>query len=166
MSACIENNLNPNIVNSAALVGRILLALIFITSGFGKIREFDGIAGYIASKGLPLPQLATIIAIAIELGGGLLLAIGFKARWAALALAIFTIAAGFLFHDFWNAVAASKLAQSINFWKNVSISGGMLMAFALARAATAWTSRDGDSDSAEARSVAMVSIDKSTATRI
>ena len=67
MSACIENNLNPNIVNSAALVGRILLALIFITSGFGKITEFDGIAGYIASKGLPLPQLATIIAIAVEL---------------------------------------------------------------------------------------------------
>ncbi len=122
--------MNPNIVNSAALVGRILLALIFITSGFGKITEFDGIAGYIASKGLPLPQLAMIIAIAVELGGGLMLAIGFKARWAALALAIFTIAAGFLFHDFWNAVAASKLAQSINFWKNVSISGGMLMAFA------------------------------------
>ena len=122
--------MNPNIVNVAALLGRILLALIFITSGFGKVTGFEGTVGYIASKGLPLPQVAAIISIVAELGGGLLLAVGFKARWAALALAIFTLAAGLLFHDFWNADAASKMAQSINFWKNVSISGGMLMAFA------------------------------------
>ena len=116
--------------NTAALVGRILLAVMFITSGFGKITGFDGTVGYIASKGLPLPQVGAIIAIACELGGGLLLAFGFKARWAGLALAIFTLAAGFLFHDFWNADAAAKMGQTINFWKNVSIAGGMLMVFA------------------------------------
>lgn len=122
--------MNPNVTHSAALVGRILLALIFITSGFGKLTGFDGTVGYIASKGLPLPQLGAILAIVVELGGGLLLAIGFKARWAALAIAIFTLAAGFLFHDFWNADAAAKMGQSINFWKNISIAGGMLMVFA------------------------------------
>jgi putative oxidoreductase len=122
--------MNTNITNGAALVGRILLALIFITSGFSKLTGFEGTVGYIASKGLPLPQIAAIIAIAVELGGGLMLAVGFKARWAALALAIFSLAAGFLFHDFWNADAAAKMGQTINFWKNVSISGGMLMAFA------------------------------------
>ena len=116
--------------NAAALAGRILLALIFITSGWGKIAGFDGTVGYIASKGLPLPQAGAILAILVELGGGLLLAIGFKARWAGLVLAIFTLAAGILFHDFWNADAAAKMGQSINFWKNVSIAGGMLMVFA------------------------------------
>ena len=119
-----------NTQNTAALVGRILLAVIFITSGFGKITGFEGTVGYIASKHLPLPQLGAIIAIVVELGGGILLAAGFKARWAGLALAIFTLAAGFLFHDFWNADAAAKMGQQINFWKNVAIAGGMLMVFA------------------------------------
>ena len=122
--------MNTNVQNTAALVGRILLAAIFLTSGIGKITGFDGTVGYIASKHLPLPQVAAVIAILAELGGGLLLLVGFKARWAGLALAIFTLAAGFLFHDFWNADAASKMMQSINFWKNVTIAGGMLMVFA------------------------------------
>ena len=116
--------------NAAALVGRILLAVIFITSGFSKITGFEGTVGYIASKGLPLPQVGAALAIAVELGGGILLAIGFKARWAALAIAIFTLLAGVLFHDFWNADAAAKMNQTANFWKNVSIAGGMLMVYA------------------------------------
>jgi putative oxidoreductase len=122
--------MNPNTQAAAALVGRILLALIFITSGFSKITGFDGTVGYIASKGLPLPQIGAIVAIVVELGGGLMLAIGFKARWAALALAIFTLAAAILFHDYWAVEAAQKMAQQVNFWKNISITGGMLLAFA------------------------------------
>ena len=123
--------MNPNIQAYAALVGRILLALIFITSGFSKITGFEGTVGYIASKGLPLPQIGAVVAILVELGGGLMLAIGFKARWAALALAIFTLAAAILFHNYWDvADAAQKMAQQINFWKNISITGGMLLAFA------------------------------------
>ena len=119
-----------NAQDVAALVGRILLAFIFIKSGFGKIGGFEGTVGYIASKGLPLPQIGAIIAILVELGGGLLLAIGFKARWAALAIAIFTLAAGILFHNFWAMEAAQKMAQEINFWKNIAITGGALAFFA------------------------------------
>jgi putative oxidoreductase len=123
--------MNPNVQNWAALVGRILLALIFLTSGFGKVTGFDNTVGYIASKHLPMPQVAAIIAIVCELGGGILLAIGFKARWAALVLAVFTLAAGLLFHNYWDLTdAAQKMANQINFWKNVAITGGMLMAFA------------------------------------
>jgi len=114
----------------AALVGRILLALIFITSGFGKLTGLEGTAGYIASKGLPLPMVAAVAAGLVEFVGGLMLVVGFKARWGALALAVFTLAAGFLFHDFWNADAASKMDQSIHFWKNISMAGGLLLAFA------------------------------------
>ena len=116
--------------DSVALVGRILLAVMFIISGFGKIAGFDGTVGYIASKGLPLPQLGAIGTIALELGGGLMLAAGFKARWAALALAVFTLLAAILFHNFWAAEAAAKMGQQINFMKNISIAGGMLMVFA------------------------------------
>lgn len=122
--------MNPNLSNAAALIGRILLALIFITSGFGKITSFEGTVGYIASKGLPLPQLGALIAIIVELGGSILLVIGYKARWAALALAIFTLAAAIFFHNYWAVEAAQRLAQQINFWKNVSMTGGMLMVFA------------------------------------
>ena len=119
-----------NAQDVAALVGRLLLAFIFIKSGFGKIGGFEGTVGYIASKGLPLPAIGAIVAILVELGGGLLLAIGFKARWAALAIAIFTLAAGILFHNYWAAEAAKQMGESINFWKNVAITGGALAFFA------------------------------------
>ena len=125
-----NTQVHTNAQDVAALVGRLLLAAIFITSGFGKITGFEGTVGYIASKGLPLPQLGAILAIVAELGGGILLAIGYKARWAALVLAVFTLAAGFLFHDYWAADAAQKMGQQINFWKNIAISGGFLMAYA------------------------------------
>ena len=122
---------NANVQNAAALAGRILLVLMFLTSGFGKLTGFEGTVGYIASKHLPLPQVAAAVAVLCELGGGLLLAIGFKARWAGLVLAIFTLAAGLLFHDYWNLSDAAQIAANkINFWKNVSITGGMLMVFA------------------------------------
>jgi putative oxidoreductase len=126
----LQIDMNPNVFSAAALVGRILLALIFITSGFGKITGFEGTVGYIVSKGLPLPQLGAIIAIVVEVGGGIVLVIGYKARWAALALAIFTLAAAIFFHNYWTVEAAQKMAEQINFWKNIAIAGGMLMVFA------------------------------------
>ena len=119
-----------NVNDAVVLVGRILLAAIFIKSGFGKITGFEGTVGYIASKGLPLPQIGAIIAILVELGGGILLAVGFKARWAALAIAIFTLAAGIIFHNYWAVDAAQRMGQEINFWKNVSMTGGLLLAYA------------------------------------
>ena len=122
--------MNTNTNDTAALAGRILLAVIFILSGFNKITGFDGTVGYIASKGLPMAQLVAIGTVIVELGGGIMLAAGFKARWAALALAVFTLLAAIIFHDFWAAEAAQKMGQQINFMKNIAITGGMLMVFA------------------------------------
>ena len=123
--------MNPNVNNAAALVGRILLALIFLTSGFGKLTGFEGTVGYIASKGLPLPQVGAALALVVELAGSILLIVGYKARWAALALAVFTLAAGIFFHNYWALSDAAQIAANkINFWKNLSITGGMLMVFA------------------------------------
>ena len=108
------------------LVGRILIALIFVISGYGKIKGFDGTVGFIASKGLPLPQLAAIGAIIVELGGGLMLVAGWKARWAAAAMFLFTAVAAVIFHNFWAAPAGEAQNQMIHFMKNISMLGGLL----------------------------------------
>jgi putative oxidoreductase len=114
----------------AALLGRILLAGIFVISGFGKITGFEGTAGEIASKGLPLPQVLTVIAILIELGGGLAILLGWKTRWAALAMVVLLIVITPIFHGYWGAPPEQVMEQQINFMKNVSILGGMLLLFA------------------------------------
>ena len=108
------------------LVGRILIALIFVVSGFGKISGFEGIVGYIASKGLPLPEFAAMAAVVIELGGGLMVMFGWKARWAAAAMFVFTAVAALIFHNFWAVPAVQSQNQMIHFMKNVSMLGGLL----------------------------------------
>ncbi len=113
--------------NPMALAGRILLGLIFVLSGLGKIAGFDGTVGYVASAGLPAPAVVAAITILVELGGGLALFAGFYTRQAALGLAVFTILAAFLFHNFWAAPPAMAMMQQINFMKNLSIMGGMLL---------------------------------------
>ncbi|HEX4883679.1 MAG TPA: DoxX family protein [Casimicrobiaceae bacterium] len=114
----------------AALAGRILIAIMYIPAGFSKIGGFSGTAGYIASKGLPLPDVGAAIAIAVELVGGILLLIGWKTRWAALALAVFTVAATIFFHNFWAMPADQQMVQKLMFNKNIAIVGGLLLAFA------------------------------------
>ena len=112
-----------------ALIGRVLIALLFVPAGWGKIAGFAGTVGYIAAKGVPLPEVCAAIGIAAELGLGLLLLVGYQARWAALGLGIFTFVISFIFHNFW-AVAADQLStQRLQFFKNLAISGG-LFAFA------------------------------------
>ena len=113
--------------DGAALVGRLLLAALFVISGFAKIGGFEGTAGYIASKGLPMPQVLAALTILVELGGGILLVVGWKARWAALAIAVFTLLAAVLFHNFWTFPEAQRMSEFNNFWKNIAIVGGMLV---------------------------------------
>ena len=79
--------------NPLALIGRLLLAYFFIPAGIGKIGGFAGTVGYIASKGLPLPEVGAVLAIIVEVGVGLMLLLGFKTRWAALILMVVTLAA-------------------------------------------------------------------------
>ena len=113
--------------STTVLVGRILLGLIFVLSGFAKISGFDGTAGYIASKGLPLPQLLAALTIVVELGGGLALMAGLYTRQAVIALAGFSLLTAVVFHNFWAAPQADQMGQQINFMKNLAIAGGMLV---------------------------------------
>ena len=112
--------------NPLSLIGRILLALLFVPSGFSKIGGFAGTVGYIASKGVPLPELAAAAAIGIELGLGFLLLIGWQTRWAALGIAFFTVVISFIFHNFWAVPAEQVMAQQQNFFKNMAAVGGLL----------------------------------------
>jgi putative oxidoreductase len=112
--------------NPLSLMGRVLLALLFVPAGFGKIAGFAGTAGYIASKGVPLPELAAATAIGVELGLGLLLLIGWQTRWAALGIALFTLVITFIFHNFWAVPADQVMAQQLNFFKNMAAVGGLL----------------------------------------
>ena len=115
----------------AALIARVLLVALFLFSGFGKIGDFAGTAAYIGSTGLPFPALGAAMAIVMEVGVAILVFVGWKARTAALALAVFALVAGVLFHAYWtDADAAARMGDFINFWKNVSIAGGFLMVFA------------------------------------
>ena len=116
-----------NLQNPLALVGRILLALMFVLAGASKIAGFAGTVGYIASKGLPAPALLAVLTIVAEVGGGLAIVFGFHARWAALALAGFTLLASFIFHAFWSVPADQQMVQQLMFMKNISVAGGMLV---------------------------------------
>ena len=122
--------MNSNLTNAAALAGRILLALIFVTSGWSKVTAFQGTAGYIGAHGLPMPEVLTALTIALELGGGLLLMAGYKVRWVAILFFLWLIPTTLVFHRFWGIDAAQVQGQYINFMKNVSIMGGMLLAAA------------------------------------
>jgi len=113
--------------NVLDLVGRVLLALLFVPAGISKIAGFDGTVGYIASKGLPMPSLGAVIAIVIELGLGLMLAFGYKTKLAALVLAGFSVVAGFIFHNFWAMEASQVMVNQIMFMKNLAIAGGLLV---------------------------------------
>jgi len=114
----------------ATLLGRMLLALLFVISGFGKIPGFQGTVGHIASKGLPLPQVLAALAVLCELGGGIAIALGWKTRWVAAAMILFMIVITPIFHNFWAAPPDQVINQQTNFMKNVSILGGFLILFA------------------------------------
>ncbi|HMN75708.1 MAG TPA: DoxX family protein [Burkholderiaceae bacterium] len=123
--------MNDSVRPPLVLVGRVLLALMFVLSGFGKLTGIEGTAGYIASAGLPMATALAVIVGLLEFFGGLALMAGFHARWAALALGLFTLVASLLFHNFWAMPADKAFMQQLMFMKNLSIAGGMFVVAAL-----------------------------------
>ncbi|WP_455554877.1 DoxX family protein [Comamonas sp.] len=109
-----------------ALIGRLLMAWLFIPAGFGKIAGYSGSVAYAASAGLPLPEVGVAVGLAIELLGGIMLLVGFMTRPAALLLALFTLVASFFFHAYWSLPADQAMMQQLLFNKNMAIVGGLL----------------------------------------
>jgi len=110
-----------------ALAGRILIAVLFVPEGWDQAMNFKDTAGYIASQGLPLAQLAAAASVFAHVGLGLLLVVGWQARWAALGLAIFVAAITPIFHNYWTMTGSQHGINEMMFWKNGAILGGLLM---------------------------------------
>jgi putative oxidoreductase len=101
--------------------GRLMIGLPFAMSGLSKLGAYSATTGMISAVGLPFPQLAFAVAVAAELGGGLLLIVGYRARYVAAALAVFSLATAMSFHN--NFADQNEM---IHFLKNVMMAGGLL----------------------------------------
>ncbi|WP_294332837.1 DoxX family protein [uncultured Sphingomonas sp.] len=110
-----------NVQSALPLVGRIGIAAIFLLSGLSKLAAPAATIGYIASSGLPLPQLGFAIALLVELGGSIALILGYRTRIVAAILAAFSVATALAFH-----AALGDQNQFINFFKNIAMAGGLL----------------------------------------
>ncbi|MCI2810836.1 DoxX family protein [Eoetvoesiella caeni] len=117
--------------STLSLIGRILLALMFITSGFGKLADLQGTAAYVASGGLPFPIALALLAGLLELFGGIALVIGFRVRLAGVLLGLFTLVASVAFHAYWAAPADQQFVTQLLFMKNLSVAGGLFLISAL-----------------------------------
>ncbi len=117
-------------------LGRLLLSVIFILSGVQKLMHFSQTASMMAGKGIPLATVALALSIAIEVGGGLLLIIGYKVRYVAMVMALFLVPVTLTFHNFWAFQGAAREMQMGNFLKNLAIIGGLLVAAFSSRASS------------------------------
>lgn len=130
----------PSIItNIASLAARLLLALIFIVAGWGKLQDPAGTAGYMSTVGLP--AFLVWPTILLELGGGILILIGFQTRIVALLLAGFCVLSGALFHNNF-----ADQMQAINFLKNLAIAGGFLSLVLNGAGGWSLDNRKGDED--------------------
>jgi putative oxidoreductase len=102
---------------------------MFVLAGISKLAGLEGTAGYIASKGLPMPMVLAAATGVLELVAGVMLIVGWQARWAALALAGFTLLASVIFHNYWAMPAEQQMVQQLMFMKNLSVIGGLLFVF-------------------------------------
>lgn len=109
------------------LLARCLLASIFVVSGVRKIFGFSFVSGMMAGKGFPMPDVMLVVTIGLEIVGGLMLIANWNARYAAWALAAFTLAAGVIFHGFWSVPPAAFNNEFNHFMKNLAIVGGLLL---------------------------------------
>lgn len=122
-AAAPSNSFGFQMNDLASLIGRILISIIFIAAGYGKITGYSGTEAYMQSMGVPSILLPGVIAL--ELLGGLAVLLGILSRYAGLALALFSVAAAVLFHSNF-----ADHAQQINFMKNLAMAGGLFLLFA------------------------------------
>ncbi|HEX3983941.1 MAG TPA: DoxX family protein [Acidisoma sp.] len=111
------------------LVARILLVLLFLIFGWGKLTNFSGTVGYMAQTGMPVPALGAVIAIIVEFFVSIAVLLGVFTRPLALVMMIYTLATALIGHHYWTMTGAEQYENEINFFKNVSIMGGFLLLY-------------------------------------
>jgi putative oxidoreductase len=112
------------------LLGRVLMAFIFVQSGFGKLLHMGGFSASLASKGVPLADVFGVVGPCVEFFGGLAVLLGVQTRYAAGLIAVFTVVATAISHRYWEFSDAARRAQEVNFSKNICIFGGFLLLMA------------------------------------
>jgi putative oxidoreductase len=143
--------MNENYKAYVSVVGRILLALMFILAGIGKFTNIHGTAAYMVAHGMPAPTVLVLAAAALELFGGIALVAGFRVRPVGLALALFTLVVSVIFHAFWAVPASQQFVTQLLFMKNISVAGGMLLISALGAGPLSLDARRAERASATAR---------------
>ncbi len=111
------------------LVARILLIVLFLAFGWSKLTGYAGTLGYMTQVGAPMPSVAALVAIVVEVFVALAVALGVWTRPLALLLALYTLVTGLIGHPFWTMEGADRYANAINFYKNISIIGGFLLLY-------------------------------------
>ena len=111
------------------LVARILLIVLFLVFGWSKLTGYTGTVGYMTQGGAPMPSVAALVAIVVEVFVALAVALGAWTRPLALLLALYTLGTGLIGHPFWTMEGADRYANAINFYKNISIIGGFLLLY-------------------------------------
>jgi putative oxidoreductase len=115
---------------TTALVGRILIASIFLVSGFAKLTDTPGTVAHMAAMRIPYPETLALVAGAAEVLGGIAIVTGFLTRVASAGLILFMIPATLIFHGFWNYTGEERMPQMVNFMKNLGILGGLAVLMA------------------------------------
>ena len=115
--------------DSLLLVARVLLMILFVLFGWQKLTGFSGTVAYMTSTGAPAPTLAAIIAVVMELVVGIAIIVGFFTRPLAALLALYTLGTALIGHHYWTMQGVERYANTINFYKNISIIGGLILLF-------------------------------------
>jgi putative oxidoreductase len=116
--------------DETVLVARILLIVLFIVFGWSKLTDYSGTVGYMAQTGAPMPSIAALVAILVEVFVALAVALGIWTRPLALLMVLYTLGTTFIGHPFWGMEGAGRYENAINFYKNISIIGGLLLLYA------------------------------------
>src|SRR5262249_5752224 len=111
------------------LLSRFLMMLLFVIFGWQKLIGYSATLAYVTQQGVPLPAIATPIAIIMELGVGIAIALGLFTRPLAILLAIYTLATAIIGHHFWTMSGADQVEAEIGFFKNVSIMSGLFLLY-------------------------------------
>jgi putative oxidoreductase len=115
--------------DEVVLAARILLVVLFLVFGWGKLTDYSGTVGYMAQTGAPMPEISALVAIVIELFVSIAVVLGAWTRPLAVLLAVYVLATAFIGHHYWTMTGADQYANMTNFYKNISIMGGFLLLY-------------------------------------
>jgi putative oxidoreductase len=120
---------SERIKDGIVLAARILLVVLFLVFGWGKLTDYTGTVGYMAQTGVPVSPVAALVAIAVEFFASIAIILGVWTRPLAVLMALYALATGFIGHHYWTMTGAAQFANEINFYKNISIMGGFLLLY-------------------------------------